>query len=111
MLSAGELTERVTLQQKGAQTLDALGTNTAAWSDVATMWAKAEPIRGKEYFAAAQMQATTDVRFTIRYRSGVLSTMRVLWRGDYHDIQDVINPNGRRESLELMTVKGTRDGR
>lgn len=111
MLAAGDLTERITLQQRDTTAQNGLGENTAAWVDVVTVYAKAEPIRGREYFAAAQMQATTDVRFTIRYRAGVLQTMRVLWRGEPHDIQDVINPLGRRESLELMTVKGQRDGR
>ena len=111
MLAAGDLTERITLQQRGTLTQNSVGENTAAWVDVVTVYAKAEPIRGREYFAAAQMQATTDVRFTIRWRAGVLQTMRVLWRGEPHDIVDVIVPVGKRESIELMTLKGTRDGR
>lgn len=110
MLAAGEMTERITLQQR-AQTQNEYGENVAAWTDVATVYAKAAPIRGREYFAMAQTQATTDVRFTIRYRAGVLPTMRVVWRGEPYDIQDVIVPFGKRESIELMAVKGLRDGR
>ena len=45
MLAAGDLRERVTIQQRGVS-LDSIGENTAAWTDVATVWANAEPLRG-----------------------------------------------------------------
>ena len=113
MLAAGELNERVTLQQRDTTSQNSLGENVAAWVDVGTsIAAKVEPISGREYFAAAQMQSTIDVRFTIRHRAGVLPTMRVMWRGNAYDIVgEPIDPNARREWLELMTVHGKRDGR
>ena len=52
------------------------------------------------------------MRFRIRYRADVTGAMRVVWRGEPHDIVGPpINVEGRREYLELMTVQGTRDGR
>ena len=111
MLAAGDLRERVTLQQR-AETLDSIGENTGAWSDLVTVWASAEPLSGREYFAQGQQQQTIDVRFRIRYRSDVTGLLRVVWRGEPHDIVGPpINVDGRREYLELMTVKGKRDGR
>lgn len=111
MLAAGDLRERVTIQQR-AVTLDAIGENTAGWTDLATVWANAEPLRGREYFAAGQQQQLVDVRFRMRYRSDVTGAMRVVWRGLPHDIVGPpINVEGRREFLELMTVQGQRDGR
>lgn len=111
MLAAGDLRERVTIQQRPVS-LDSIGENTAAWVDVATVWASAEPLSGREYFASGQQQQTVDVRFRIRYRADVTGAMRVLWRGQVHDIVGPpINFQGRREFLELMTVQGQRDGR
>jgi len=111
MLAAGDLRERVTIQQR-AEALDAIGENTGGWVDLATVWASAEPLSGNEYFAAGQQQQTVDVRFRIRYRADVTGLMRVVWRGDAHDIVGPpIDAGGRREYLELMTVKGKRDGR
>ena len=107
---AGALTERITLQSRPTGQ-DELGAETGSWSDVATVWAQAEPLRGREYFAAGQMQNAADVRFRLRYRAGVLPSMRVLWRGVAHDIVDVIDVGGQRHTLELMTVTGVRDGR
>lgn len=111
MLAAGDLRERVTLQQR-AETLDSIGENTAGWVDLVTVWANAEPLSGREYFAAGQQQQVVDVRFRIRYRSDVTGLMRVVWRGEPHDILGPpINVGGRREYLELMAMKGSRDGR
>lgn len=109
-IDAGALDQRVTLQQRGVS-VSALGENTAAWSDVATLWAQAQPLRGREYFASGQMQQATDVRFRIRWRSGVDTTMRIVWRGQPHDIVSVIDVDGARTMLEVMCITGVRDGR
>ncbi len=108
-LNAGQLTERVTLQQREDATVDANGQPSADWEDVATVWAKAEPLRGREFFAAGQTQSQVDVRFTIRWRDGVVPTMRVMWRGVAHDLVAVIEPHAGREALELMCVTNGRD--
>lgn len=107
---AGRLNQRVTLQQRTAG-VDALGQELTTWSDVATVWAEVQPLRGREYFAAGQMQATVDVRIRIRWRAGVVPSMRALWRGQPHEIVSVIEPDGAKSMLELMCVSGVRDGR
>jgi len=84
-ISAGDLTQRITLQSR-ASAQDALGNASGAWSDVATVWARARPLRSRELFAAGQTENLTDVEFTIRWRDDVDSTWRVLWRGVAHDI-------------------------
>ncbi|MES2959799.1 MAG: phage head closure protein [Pseudomonadota bacterium] len=108
---AGQLDQRITIQQS-TPTKNDRGEAIPAWSTLATVWAKAEPLRGREFFAAAQMQESVDVKFTIRYRDDITAQMRVLWRGQPHDIvSPPIDVRGQRESLELMCVQGIRDGR
>ncbi len=106
----GRLNQRVTIQQQGS-TLDDIGANVASWSDLATVWAQAQPIRGREYFASGGEQQVADVRFRIRYRADITPNMRVRWRGVLHDIVDVIDVDGMRRSIELMTASKTRDAR
>ena len=108
MMNAGRLDQRVTLQQKSV-TRAANGEEVVSWTPVATVWAEVRQIRGKEFFAAAQMQDATDVRVRIRYRAGVTRDMRLLWRGASLDIVAVIEL-GRKEALELMCVSGVRNG-
>lgn len=107
-LSAGDLDQRVTLQSKSV-TRAGNGEEVVSWVDVATVWAKVGQIRGREFFAATQMQDAVDVRVNIRYRAGVTREMRLLWRGSPLDIVSVIE-NGRKEWLELMCVSGVRNG-
>jgi len=111
MAGAGNLNQRITLQQRAA-TQDGLGQAAGVWQDVATVWGRAQPLRGREFFAAGQTQAAAEVKFTIRYRAGLLPSMRVLWRGQPHDmVAPPIEVEGGREYLELMCATGVRDGR
>lgn len=110
--TAGQLTQRVTLQQR-VTTTNAIGETVSTWADVATVWAGAEPLRGRELFAASQAQSSVSVRLTIRWRAGVDAGMRVVWRGEPYAIEgEPIDVDGRREWLELMCSKGgTADAR
>lgn len=78
---------------------------------VVERWAASEPVRGREYFTAQQMQDVTEIKFTIRHHADVRATDRVVWRGRNHEILSVIDPRGQREFLELMCMDGLRDGR
>lgn len=110
MLAAGKLTERVTIQRKSAAR-NAIGEEVVTWADIATVWAQVEPLRGREFFAGAQMQAAVDVRIRIRYGVSVQAEDRAVWRGQAHDIVSVIEPGARQAELELMCISGVRDGR
>lgn len=109
--SAGDLDQRVQLQRRDTtQARDELGTLPDQWLTVATVWAKVEPLRGREYFAAGQMQSATDVRVSIRWRADASTEWRVVHRGKAMGIAAAIDIESRREYLELMCVEGPRDG-
>lgn len=108
-LGSGAFDQRVTIESKSV-TRDAIGEEVVSWVTHAETWARVEPIRGKEYFAAAQTQDSTDYRVTIRYRTGIAREMRVMWRGLPLDIISVIDVGARKENLELMCLSGARNG-
>lgn len=111
MISAGRLDQRITLQQR-VDSVNAYGENEPTWADVATVWASADTKRGREFFAAAQQQAEGPVMFRIRWRDGVHERMRVLWRGQPHEIAaPPVDAFGAKDSLDLYCVAGIRDGR
>lgn len=107
---AGKRNQRITIQQQ-VQADDALGNPVGQWADVVSLWAAVLPIRGREYFAAGQMQDPQDVKFVVLYRPGINQQQRILWRGDPYAIHAVIDVGGAQKELELMTVNGLRDGR
>lgn len=110
-ITIGQLDQRLTLQSRSAG-VDLLGQASGAWVTVATVWGRARPLRSRELFAAGQIQNVSDIEFTIRYRSDVLATWRVLWRGTPHDITGApIDVDGQRQWLQLVAATGLRDGR
>lgn len=110
-ITIGQLDQRLTLQSRAAGA-DVLGQPSGAWQTVATVWGRARPLRSRELFAAGQVQNVSDVEFTIRYRSDVRATWRLLWRGTPHDITgEPIDIDGQRQWLQLLAATGIRDGR
>ncbi|MBD1373717.1 phage head closure protein [Hazenella sp. IB182357] len=96
-----QLRRRVTIQ-KSTKIKNSEGAFTTVWTDVATIWAGIKPLRGREYFQAAAVQAENTVRFHIRYRKGIEPAMRILYDSRIFDIQSVIDVNERHKEIELM---------
>lgn len=108
-MNIGQLDQRVTLQSRSVAT-DGMGQDTITWVDVATVWAQCQALRGREFFAAAQVQQEQTVKVRIRFRDDVNQTMRLMWQGRAHDITGVV-PVGRKDMLEIMCMQGVKDGR
>lgn len=106
MLDTGRFRERLTLQAPAQGSVDARGHGPDTFEDVATVWGSAEPLRGREFFAAGQQQAQAEIRFRCRHRTDVLATWRVLWRGvAYQLTAPPIDVDGARVQLELMAAR------
>lgn len=100
-MQAGRLRKRVRIQTP-VDAQNGLGEMIRAWSTVATVWAAVEPLRGREMFDAAQVQAEISHRVQLRYRPGVNTTMRILFGSRVLQIQSVIDVDERRRELQLM---------
>lgn len=110
MNSAGKLDQRLTIQAPAA-TVDALGQRIESWATVVAVWGSAQPLRGREFFAAGAINSEATVRFRIRYRAGITAAMRVLWRGVPHAlVAEPMDVDGGRHTLELLCAAGVRDG-
>lgn len=113
MIPAGRLRHLITIQQKVDVTTLGSGEQSSDWAEYTQVWAEFRPLRGREFFAAGQMQAALDAVFAIRWRNDIdPASMRVVMDGDPYEISEPpINVDGQYEDLELMCVKGIRDGR
>lgn len=101
----GKMRERVTLQQE-SPTADGGGGYALAWTDIATVWAKVEPLSGREQIEASKLQGVVQYRIMIRYRSDVVPGMRLSWGGVYFNIRAVICEEERDRFLQLTCEKG-----
>lgn len=110
-MRAGQLNQRITLQEKSV-VKNSIGEDAVTWNDVATVWAAVIPLRGREFFAASQMQQVVDVRLRIRQRAGLAPDMRLQWQGEPYDIVGLIPGTDQYLGyVEIMAVKGVRNGR
>lgn len=108
MSGVADYRHRVTLQQRVTALDDGLPVE--QWQDWATVWAAVEPIRGREYFAAAAVEAEGTVRIRIRYRAGVTPDMRVVYGQRVFWVQSVIDVGGRHREAQLMCREVTAGG-
>lgn len=100
-MNAGSLRHRVTIQQRAA-TQDGFGEPSDTWTDIATVWANVQPLRGEERFTAQQMQAAIDHKVTMRYRAPLSAQNRLMFGARILDIESVVNIDERNRTLEVF---------
>ena len=70
------------------------------WADHVSVFARVEPLVGREYFAAAAIQSEVQTKFTMRYRGDITPDMRIAFDGNEYDIVSIQNiRSGNRETL------------
>lgn len=111
-MSAGKYTKRLTLKRP-VKTESGFGDAVTSWTDVGTVWASIEPLKGREALLAQQLQAPQDCRICIRYHPA-LATLDATWRTEYnsviYNISSVANVGLANVEFELMCSTGVNDG-
>ncbi|NBW19609.1 MAG: head-tail adaptor protein [Caulobacteraceae bacterium] len=103
MITAGELTERITIEQP-AKGQNEVGETTLAWSTFASAWAKVVPLAGREAERYAEVVGLSGHKVTIRAVPGLSTAMRVIYRGRTLEI-GAINEYERIWYLELICTE------
>lgn len=110
-MNPAKLNRRITIQREGASGTDAEGIPIEGWEDFVTIWAAERALNGREYFAAAAVNAENTVRYEIRRRHDIKPSMRVK---DGERILDIIavmdDPFGDRSQTRLMCKEAVSGG-
>ncbi|MEW9806809.1 phage head closure protein [Mesorhizobium marinum] len=72
---------------------DGLGGHSQSWIEVATLFARIEPVAASSVFGADQSMETVTHRVTIRWRPGVASGMRFVKQSRIFDIVTAHDPD------------------
>ena len=99
-MEIGELRHRITIQ-KLTTGINENGFEVETWEDYRTVWAAASNLHGREYYAAAAVQAENTVKFTIRYLSGVDAAMRICFQGKTYNITAIDNIKYQNRFIEI----------
>lgn len=112
-MRSGRLRHWVLIDKK-TNTRNSIGENVISWTTNIGTWANVSPIRGSNYFAAMQLQASVSHQVTMRYqtlantteiRPGYCRVRIGSTGGRVLSIISVINPEERNISLELMCAE------
>lgn len=113
-MKAGRLRHRIDIQAKVIGQDPVTGENLEGqW---VTMWSRCpaavEPLSARDLFAAQAAQSQAIARITIRYREGVLPTMRILHRDKVYSIvgQPLPDAQSGLEHLTIQVTTGVGDG-
>lgn len=108
-MKPGDLNKRITLQ-KPATTTNERGFEIENWEDLKTVWAAVSNLHGREYFAAATVQAENTVKFIIRYLEGLDTTMRILFQGRQYNIISIDNIKYQNHYMEIKAMEVVTSG-
>ena len=103
-MRAGKLRRSITIQQPTNAT-DAIGGLTQSWSTFASAYAEISPNNGREAIQAQQINAQQPIQIRMRYVSGVLPKMRVLYGSRIFEIISVANLNEKDREIELTCLE------
>lgn len=111
MTLAAKLRHRITLQSRVASQDATTGEATFTWTNtVADEPAEVVPLSGREFIQSGATQAQVDTRMTIRWRSGIEPTMRVVFDGNNYELTAILPDPMNRRWLTLMCNRGVNDG-
>ena len=105
-MRAGSLRNRIAIQQANV-VANSLGEQVKTWILFATVWAMAEPFRGKEVYQSDQVLAQQVITFTVRSRAGITEKMRIYWDRRYYNIVAVGNVRGIRHEMKIHAIETT----
>jgi len=112
-MRAGRLRHRITFEALGLGQDPVTGERLESWAPI---WEKVpasvEPLSARDLIAAQAGQSEATGRMVIRYRPGVLPTMRIIYRGEVYNIQGppLPDPVSGLEYLTILVAKGVNDG-
>lgn len=111
-MKAGKLRHRIIIQHHDSFQDMNTGEMVTGWTDFASVWASVEPLSARDFIAAQANQSEISARIVIRYRPGILSTMRIIHRGKVYNIEGPPLPDADSglEYLTLVVSAGVNDG-
>jgi len=100
LIDVGKLNRRITIEG-ATSAANVYGEPIKTWARLTNLWAEVLPLSAREQFQAQQVNREISLKVRIHYRTDVTEQMRLVFDGNYYDIQG-ITEIGFREGLELL---------
>ncbi|MCM8710806.1 phage head closure protein [Clostridium sp. SYSU_GA19001] len=103
-MKIGNLKYRITFQILVATTNEN-GFDVETWVDHKIVWAAVSNLNGREYFAAAAVQAEKTVKFTVRFFKDITESMRISFDGKQYNITAIDNIKYANKFIEIKAME------
>lgn len=102
----GLLDQRVRIESQN-NVSDGQGGFTKGWATVTTVWARVEPITGKEGVEAGRMEFALRYRVTIRTRLDFDGSARLIWTSNGNKVLNIreIHDGGPRPQFMMLIAE------
>lgn len=91
--------------QKITATPNENGFESEVTEEYKTVWAAVSNLQGREFFAAAQVNVESTVKFTIRYLAGIDPAMRIIFKGKAYNITAIDNIKYKNRYIEIKALE------
>lgn len=95
-INAGDLNKRIQIYNK-ATTQNEYGAISDTWELISNTFANIKPLGGRELYNAKQLHEDATFNITVRYKSGLNTTMRFKFHDRHFDILNIINVDEKNE--------------
>ena len=100
---AAVLNSRIVIQQP-TFSVGVSGEPEPVWTTYAAVAARAEPTKGREFFAAAGIHADEPMLFVIWYKAGITPLMRVSFKDRNYEIKSVVDYRELKREMHLYCI-------
>lgn len=104
-MNPGELKHRIIIQRVDGTIENECHEDEPNYVDWKKVWAKVEPLKGKEYLQVDRKNAEVTHRVKIRYLAGLGPDMRIIFKDRLFDIEGVINVDEANKEMHLMCLE------
>lgn len=104
-ISVGELDRRITIQEPVYENNDHNEDEITGWTDVVTLWAKAEQRQGSEVIDADRVTYYETTIFTVRHKTDLNVRMRVIFDSAPYRIFSITEHKASRKGYMEITAE------
>lgn len=103
-INSGRLRKRITILRPPDPEVDVDEANQPLdeWQPVTEVWASIEPLRGREFFSAMQVNADVTTRIRVRYRTDINRTMIARYGDAEFEFLYIIHTDFANKELQIM---------
>ena len=99
----GRMDRRITIIKKDVSEGESNEDYLDSWSELSTVWARKEDLRGKEVVAADKVQFMYLTVWSMRKVDGLKADMRIVYKGQVYEIVQISEGEGRERWLDVTT--------